>query len=103
MFKVALRRILKQTQVNESNPRTKEDPYRDGREVKEENALRTPTGSLAIHHVTEDNEGLYHCEARNELLDVKTASKKATLSVTSKCEVRVRNLTIGQAQVLIVS
>ena len=68
--------------------------------MKEENALRTPTGSLAIHHVTEDNEGLYHCEARNELLDVKTASKKATLSVTSKCRVRVKNLKIGRVLIL---
>ena len=52
--------------------------------MKQENALQAPTGSLAIHHVTADNDGLYHCEARNELLGVKKASKKATLSVTSE-------------------
>ena len=57
---------------------------RDGKELKEENALKTPTGPLAIHHITESNEGLYHCEARNQLLGVKKASNKATVSVTSK-------------------
>ena len=62
---------------------------RDGRELKEDNALRIPTGSLAIHHVTEDNDGLYHCEAKNELLDVKAASKKVTLSITSKQNLKV--------------